>query len=65
MSRLPSITAVSTARTGQEVGSNQLAIQVVQIHAHQTTSSRKAARATPATERSPRIWCDSCVTAKT
>jgi len=29
MSRLPSITAVSTARTAEEAGSNQLAIHVV------------------------------------
>jgi hypothetical protein len=65
MSRLPSITAVSTPRTAEEAGSNQLAIQVVLIHAHQTMSSRNAARATPATVRSSRIWCDSCVTAKT
>jgi hypothetical protein len=65
MSRLASITPVRTARTAGDDGSNQLTIHVVQIHAHQTTNSRKKALATPPRERSSRIRCESCVTAKT
>ena len=65
MSKLASMTPVSTVRTAGDAGSNQLTIHVVQIHAHQTTSSRKKALATPLTDRSPRIRCESWVTAKT
>jgi hypothetical protein len=59
------MTPVRTARTAGDAGSNQLAIHVVEIHAHHTISSRNAARPTWATVSSPRIMCESWVTAKT
>ena len=65
ISRLASMPPISTSRTGTASGSNQLAIHVVLIHAHQTTSSRKAVRSRPPAVGSTSSACESCVTAKT
>ena len=65
ISRLASIPPISTRRTGTASGSNQFAIQVVLIHAHHTTSSRKAVRSSPPTVGSTSSAWESCVTAKT
>jgi hypothetical protein len=50
MTRLTSIRAISSKRTGGLSGSNQLVNQVMWIHAHHTASNRKSVSSTPLTE---------------
>jgi hypothetical protein len=51
MTRLASIMATRSARTGGLAGSNQLVNQVVYIQAHHTTSNRKSVSSAPLTVR--------------